>query len=139
MITLLSEALCVTTYLSLYLHRIVKFYFLCFLTFIFSFDWCFGRKKHALAYLFIETLKFSKKFADVSIFEKIQNFDNVSGFCSPEFDLFMKDSAIFRLICNERHSGIPKSQIKTLATFNNEIKLDLQTYAKSSTSLSKKR
>ena len=27
MITLLSEALCFTTYLSLYLHRIVKFYF----------------------------------------------------------------------------------------------------------------
>ena len=32
MITLLSEALCFTIYLSLYLHRNVKFYFFCFLT-----------------------------------------------------------------------------------------------------------
>ena len=37
-ITLLSEALCFTTYISLYLHRIVKFYLFCFLTFIPSFD-----------------------------------------------------------------------------------------------------
>ena len=112
MITLLSEAHCFTSYLSLYLHRIVKFYFFCFLTFIFSFDWCFGEGGHTLGYLFIKTLKFSKKLADVSIFEKIQNFDNFSGFCSSEFDLFMKDSAIFRLIYNEQHSGIPKVKLK---------------------------
>ena len=42
--SLLSEALWFITYLSLYLHRIVRFYFFCFLTFIFSFDWCFGGK-----------------------------------------------------------------------------------------------
>ena len=120
MIILLSEALCFTTYLSLYLHRIVKFFFFCFLTFVFSFDWCVffrGEGKHTLGYLFIKTLKFNKKFADVSIFEKIQNFDNFSGFCSPEFDLFMKDSAIFRLKRNEQHSNISKNQIRTLATF----------------------
>ena len=35
-ITLLSEALCFTTYLSLYLHRIFMFYFSFFLTFILS-------------------------------------------------------------------------------------------------------
>ena len=35
-ITLLSEALCFTTYLSLYLHRIFKVYFFIFLTFIFG-------------------------------------------------------------------------------------------------------
>ena len=46
----------------------------------------------------IEILK--KNFADVSIFEKIQNFDNFSGFCSPEFDLFMKDFSIFRFKCD---------------------------------------
>ena len=33
----------------------------------------------------------TKLFADVSIFEMIQNFDYFSGFCSPEFDLFMND------------------------------------------------
>ena len=47
--------------------------------------------------------KFNKKFADVSISVKIQNFDNL---------------AIFRLKYNKQHSGIPKSQIKTLATFS---------------------
>ena len=35
-ITFLSEALCFTTYLSLYFHRIFMFYFFFFLTFIFS-------------------------------------------------------------------------------------------------------
>ena len=58
----------------------------------------------------------TKFFADVSIFEKIQNFDYFSGFCSPEFDLFMKDWVIYGLKYNEQHSSIPKSQIKTLAT-----------------------
>ena len=66
---------------------------------------------------FIKTLKFDKTFCYVSIFEKIQNFDNFSDFCSPEFDLFIKDSAIFLLKSNEQHSNIPKCQIKTLATF----------------------
>ena len=47
----------------------------------------------------------------------IQNFDYFSGICSPEFDLFMNDSAIFRLKCNEQHSSIPESKIKTLAMF----------------------
>ena len=68
-------------------------------------------------YLFIKALKFNKKFADLIIFVKIQNFNNFSGFCSPEFDLSMKDLASFWLKCNEQHSNILKSQIKTLATF----------------------
>ena len=65
----------------------------------------------------------TKIFAVVSISEKIQNFDDFSGFCSPEFDSFLRDLAIFRSICNEQHSSIPKSQIKS---FHNEIKLDLR-------------
>ena len=67
---------------------------------------------------FYQNIEIQQKFADVSIFEKIQNFDNFRGFCSPKFDLFMKDLAIFRLICNEQHSSIPKCQIKILATFS---------------------
>ena len=53
----------------------------------------------------------------LAIFEKIQNFDNFSGFWSIEFYLSMKDSAIFLLKCNKQHSSILKSQIKTLAMF----------------------
>ena len=64
MITLFSEAL--TTYLSLYLHRIFKFYFFLFLTFIFS----------VLVIQISKHLNLLKTFADVSISEKIQNFDN---------------------------------------------------------------
>ena len=45
LITHLSEALCFTTNLSLYLHRIFKFYFFVFLIFIFSVNQCFGREK----------------------------------------------------------------------------------------------
>ena len=112
-ITLLSEALPFTTYLSLYSHKIVKFYFFCSLTFISSFDWCLRAKKHTMGLSFI---KFNQNFVDVRIFEKTLNFDNFSGFCSQEFDLFMKDLAIFRLKCNEQHSSIPKSQIKLLTT-----------------------
>ena len=41
-ITLLSEALCFTTYLSLYLHRIFRVYFFFFLTFILGVNRCFG-------------------------------------------------------------------------------------------------
>ena len=63
----------------------------------------------------MKALKFNKNFADVSISEKIQNFD---GFCSPEFDIFLRDLAIFQLVCNEQHSSIPKSQIKILATIS---------------------
>ena len=63
-------------------------------------------------------LKFNKNFADVSISEKIQNFDDFSGFCSPEFDSFLRDLAIFRLKCDEQHSSIPKSPIKILAKLN---------------------
>ena len=51
----------------------------------------FSAKKHTFGYLFLKTLKFNKKIANVSIFEKIQNFDDFSGFCSPEFDSFMRD------------------------------------------------
>ena len=56
--------------------------------------------------------------ADVSISEKIQTFDDLSGLCSPEFDSFLRDLAIFRLKCNEQHSSIPKNQIKILAKFS---------------------
>ena len=62
MITLLSEALCFTTYLSLYFHRIFMFYFFFFLTFIFSVNQCFLVEKHTFDYLFIKILKFNKKF-----------------------------------------------------------------------------
>ena len=50
----------------------------------------------------MKALKFSKKFADNNISEKIQNFDDFSGFCSPEFDSFLRELAIFRLKCNEQ-------------------------------------
>ena len=63
-------------------------------------------------------LKFYKNFADISILEKIQDFDDFGGFCSPEFDSFLKDLAIFRIKCNEQHSSIPKSQIKIPASFS---------------------
>ena len=66
----------------------------------------------------MKALKFNKKFADVSISEKIQNFDDFSGFCSPVFDSFLRDLAIFRLKCNEQHSSLPKSQIKIPAKFS---------------------
>ena len=71
----------------------------------------FLEEKHTFVYLFMKALKFNKNFADVSISEKIQNFDDFSGFCSPEFDSCLRDLAIFRLKCNEQHSGIPKCHI----------------------------
>ena len=75
-------------------------------------------EKHNFGYLFMKALKFNNNFADVSIYEKIQNFDDFSGFCSPEFDSFLRELAIFRLKCNEQHSSILKSQIKILAKFS---------------------
>ena len=66
----------------------------------------------------MKALKFDKNFADVSISEKIQNFNDFSGFCSPEFDSFLRDLAIFQLKYNEQHSSIPKSQMKVLAKFS---------------------
>ena len=74
--------------------------------------------KNASGYLFMKGLKFDKNVADVSILVKIQNFDDFGGFCSPEFDSFLKDLAIFRIKCNEQHSSIPKSQIKIPASFS---------------------
>ena len=73
-------------------------------------------KKHTFGYLFMKALKFNKNFDDVSIFEKIRNFDDFSGFFSLEFDSFVRDLAIFRLKCNEQHSSIPKCQTNSLAT-----------------------
>ena len=87
-IALLSEVHCFKIYLSLYLHRIFKFYFFLFLTFIFSLNYCFGVKKH-LSLPFIKNVNLAKFFADVSISQEIQKSDNFSGFCSPEFDNFM--------------------------------------------------
>ena len=72
----------------------------------------FGEK----TYFWLSFNESIKIFADVSISEKIQNFDDFSGLCSPEFDSFFNDLAIFRLKCNEQHSSIPKSQIEILAT-----------------------
>ena len=69
MITLLSKALCFTTYLSLYLHRIVKFYFFCFLAFIFSFDWSFGSEIY-FGLSFYQNIEIQQFFADVSIFKR---------------------------------------------------------------------
>ena len=66
----------------------------------------------------MKALKFNKKIADVSISEKIQIFDDFSGFCSPMFDNFLRDLAFFRLKCNEQRSSLPKSQIKILAKFS---------------------
>ena len=72
---------------------------------------------HTFGYLLMKALKLNKKIADVCISEKIKNFDDFSGFCSPEFDSFLRDLAIIQLQCNEQHSGIPKSQIKIPAKF----------------------
>ena len=67
----------------------------------------------------MKALKFNKKkFADVSISEKMQNFDDFSGFAAQYFDSFLRDLAIFLLKCNEQHSSLPKSQIKILAKFS---------------------
>ena len=55
-----------------------------------------------------------KNFPDVSISEKIQNFDDFSGFVAQN----LRDLSIFRLKCNEQHSSIPKSQINVLAKFS---------------------
>ena len=38
-----------------------------------------------------------KKLADVSISEKIQNFDDFSGLYSPEFDSLLRDLAVWRV------------------------------------------
>ena len=48
-------------------------------------------------YLFRKALRLDKKFAAASITEKIQNFDDFNGFCSPEFDCFLRDLAIFSI------------------------------------------
>ena len=42
----------------------------------------FLREKHTFGYLFMKALKFTKNSADVSISEKIQNFDDFSGFAA---------------------------------------------------------
>ena len=66
----------------------------------------------------MKALEINKNFPDVSISRKIQSFDDFSGFCSPVFDIFLRDLAIFRLKYNKQHSSIPKSQIKVLAKFS---------------------
>ena len=66
----------------------------------------------------MKALQFKKKFADVTISEKIHDFDDFSGFCSPEFDSFLRDLAIFLLKYNGQHSSIPKSQTEILARFS---------------------
>ena len=82
----------------------------------------FFGEKHTFGNLFMKALKFIKHFADVSISEKIQNFDDFSGFCSPEFDSSLRNLAIFRLKCNEQLSNIPKNQTKMLETFSQRNK-----------------
>ena len=66
----------------------------------------------------MKALQFKKNFADVSISEKIQDFDDFSGFGSTEFDSFLRDLAIFLLKYNGQHSSIPKSQIEIIAKFS---------------------
>ena len=63
---------------------------------------------HAFGYLLSNHCNSTESFADVSISGKMQKFDNFSGFCSPEFDLFIKNLAIFRSKGNEQYSSIPK-------------------------------
>ena len=53
--------------------------------------------KNILWLSFYESIKFNKKFDDVSISEKIRNFDDFNDFCCPEFDGFFRDLAVFRL------------------------------------------
>ena len=55
----------------------------------------FFGEKHTFGHCFMKALKFNQKF-DVSISEKTQNFDDFTGFCSPEFGSFLRDLAIFR-------------------------------------------
>ena len=78
----------------------------------------FWGKTYVLPIFLSKHWNLTKNFADVSISEKIRHFDNFRGFCSPEFDSFMTDLAIFWLKCNEQHSSFPKNQLKTLATFS---------------------
>ena len=54
----------------------------------------------------------TKHMADVSIYEKIENLDDVSGFLQQGFDSLLRDLAIFLLKCNKQHSSIPKKLIK---------------------------
>ena len=75
-------------------------------------------EKHTFGYLFMKALKFNKNSADVSISEKLQSFDDFSGFCSLDFDSFLRDLTIFRLKCNEQHFSIPKSHTKILVRFS---------------------
>ena len=69
------------------LYRILSFYSFFFpdiyIWFLLVF---FGEKRHSAGHLFIKTLKFSKFIADISIAQKIQNFNNLTPFLNPEFD-----------------------------------------------------
>ena len=50
---------------------------------------------------------------------KIQNFDDFSGFCSPEFDSFLRDLTIFRLKCNSKFgTELVFWQVQTCAKFH---------------------
>ena len=78
-----------------------------------------GEESILLVIFLTKSFKFKKKyFAGVNISEKTENFDDFCGFCSPEFDRFLRDLAIFQLKCNEQHSSIPKRQIEIPATFS---------------------
>ena len=67
---------------------------------------------------FYQNIEIQQNILLMSAFlKRFKIFENFSDFCSPEFNLSMEDSAIILLKCNEQHSTISKSQIKTLETF----------------------
>ena len=64
------------------------------------------RKKHTTGHLFIKTLKFSRFIADISIAQKIRNFNNFTPFLDPEFGSLMTQPFSDENIINR----IPASQ-----------------------------
>ena len=93
-------------------------YFL-FLTFIFSFNWCFRdekKEKQTFSYLLSKNWNLANFFTDASISQEIQISDNLSGFCSPKFDNFMTSMAIsWNKKGNEQCSSISEKSDRTLA------------------------
>ena len=55
----------------------------------------FGEKNIVLVIFLIKILKFNKFIADISIAQKIKNFNNLTPFLNPEFDSLMTQLAIF--------------------------------------------
>ena len=77
-----------------------------------------GKKTYFWLYFWRNHLNLLKYFAGVSISEKTENFYDFGGFCSPEFDRFLRDLAIFQFNVMEQHSSIQKRQIEIPAKFS---------------------